>query len=153
MQIIRNTLNHYIWKLSVLRIITQSHIKVKVKLATVVEGDQKAPVSIATTQRCRGGCDSSQDHSTLSLIHTLYCWVLSKEVSSTIFKVFGMMWPGIEPKSSSALANTLPIRPMSWLDRNRKYIIVSKSLLNWNSYLKPYICVQIIYIRNSYLIL
>ena len=26
-----------------------------VKLATVVEGDQKAPFSIATTPRCRGG--------------------------------------------------------------------------------------------------
>ena len=33
---------------------------------------------------------------TLPLIHTLYCWVLSKEVSSTIFKVFGMTRPGIE---------------------------------------------------------
>ena len=28
---------------------------VKVELATVVEGDQKAPFSIATTPRCRGG--------------------------------------------------------------------------------------------------
>ena len=27
----------------------------KVKLATVVEDDQKAPFSIATTPRCRGG--------------------------------------------------------------------------------------------------
>ena len=26
-----------------------------VKLATVVEGDQKAPFSIATTPRCKGG--------------------------------------------------------------------------------------------------
>ena len=31
---------------------------VKVKLATVVEGDQKAPFSIATIQRRRGGCYS-----------------------------------------------------------------------------------------------
>ena len=30
----------------------------KVKLATVVEGDPKAPFSIATTPRCRGGCYS-----------------------------------------------------------------------------------------------
>ena len=29
--------------------------KVKVKLATVVEGDQKAPFSIATTPRYNGG--------------------------------------------------------------------------------------------------
>ena len=39
---------------------------------------------------------------------TLYCWVLSKEVSSTIFKVFGMTWPRIEPRSPGPLANTLP---------------------------------------------
>ena len=30
-------------------------IKVKSKLATIVEGDQKAPFSIATTPRYRGG--------------------------------------------------------------------------------------------------
>ena len=30
----------------------------KVKLATVVEGDQKAPFSIAATPRCRGGRNS-----------------------------------------------------------------------------------------------
>ena len=30
----------------------------KVKLATIVEGDPKAPFSIATTPRCRGGCYS-----------------------------------------------------------------------------------------------
>ena len=29
----------------------------KVKLATVVKGDPKAPFSIATTPKCRGGCD------------------------------------------------------------------------------------------------
>ena len=29
--------------------------KVKVKLVTVVEGDQKAPFSIATTPRCKRG--------------------------------------------------------------------------------------------------
>ena len=33
-------------------------LKVKVKLATLVEGDTKAPFSIATTPRCRGGCYS-----------------------------------------------------------------------------------------------
>ena len=34
-----------------------THIR-KVKLATIVEGDQKALFSIATTLRCRGGCYS-----------------------------------------------------------------------------------------------
>ena len=29
--------------------------KIKVKLVTLVEGDPKAPFSIATTPRCRGG--------------------------------------------------------------------------------------------------
>ena len=29
--------------------------RLKVKMATVVEGNQKAPFSIDTTQRCRGG--------------------------------------------------------------------------------------------------
>ena len=41
----------------------------------------------------------SLDCSNLPLIRTLYCWVLTKEVSSIIFKVFGMMQPGIEPRS------------------------------------------------------
>ena len=39
--------------------------------------------------------------------------MLSKEVSSTIFKVFGMTRPGIELRSPRPLANTLPTRSMS----------------------------------------
>ena len=50
----------------------------------------------------------SLDCSTLPSIRTLYCWVLSKEVSSTIFKVFGMTWPGIEHRSPGPLVNNLP---------------------------------------------
>ena len=34
---------------------TKAPIGQLVKLATLVEGDPKAPFSIATTQRCRGG--------------------------------------------------------------------------------------------------
>ena len=37
---------------------THTHTIVKVKLATVVEGDPKAPFLIDTTPRCRGGCYS-----------------------------------------------------------------------------------------------
>ena len=82
-------------------------------MATVVEGDQKALFSIATTPRCMGGRYSfSLDCSTLLFIRTLYCWVLSKEVSNTIFKVFGMKQPGSEPRSRGTLANTLPTRLM-----------------------------------------
>ena len=45
----------------------------------------------------------SLDCSTIPLICTLYCWVLSKEVSSTIFWVFGMTRPGIEHRSPGPL--------------------------------------------------
>ena len=38
--------------------ITKNKYIVKVKLATIVEGDPNAPFSIATTPRCRGGRDS-----------------------------------------------------------------------------------------------
>ena len=48
----------------------------------------------------------SMDCSTLPLIRTFYCWVLSKEVSSTIFKVFDTTWHGIEPRSPGPFANT-----------------------------------------------
>ena len=54
----------------------------------------------------------SLDCSTLPSIRTLYCWVLSKEVSSIIFKVFGITQPGIEPRSPGPLGNTLPTRPI-----------------------------------------
>ena len=79
--------------------------KVKVKLATVVEGDQKAPFSIAT-EVLGWALVLSLGCSTLSSTSTLYWWVLSKEVSSTIFKVFGMTQPGIEPRSPRPSANT-----------------------------------------------
>ena len=41
--------------------------------------------------------------------------MLNQEVSSTIFKVSGITWPGIEPRSPGPLANTLPIWPNSQL--------------------------------------
>ena len=34
---------------------TKGIMKIKVKLATIVEGNPKAPFSIATTPMCRGG--------------------------------------------------------------------------------------------------
>ena len=40
------------------------------------------------------------------MMRTLYCVVLSKEVASTIFKVFSMTRHGIEPRSPGLLANT-----------------------------------------------
>ena len=60
----------------------------------------------------------------LLLILTLMCWVLSKVASSTIFWVFGMTWPGIEPQSSGPLADTLLIRPMArWFMYDTVYLI------------------------------
>ena len=48
--------------------------KVKVKLATVIEGDPKAPFSIATTLRCRRrALLHSLDCSPLLMIRTLKC--------------------------------------------------------------------------------
>ena len=46
-------------------------------------------------------------------MRTLYCRVLSKKVSSTIIKVFGMTLPGIEPWSPEPLATTLHFEPMA----------------------------------------
>ena len=43
----------------------------------------------------------------------ILCWVLSKEASSTIFWVFGITRPGIEPRSPRPLARKLTILPMS----------------------------------------
>ena len=40
--------------------------------------------------------------------------MFSKEVSSTIFKVFGMTQPGTEPRSPGSFANILSTGPMSW---------------------------------------
>ena len=66
----------------------------------------------------------SLDYSTLHLIRTLYCWVLNKEVSSVIFKVFGMTRPGIEPKSPRPLVNTLHTRPISRIHINALFLRV-----------------------------
>ena len=78
----------------------------KINYGTVVKGDLKAPFSIATTPKFYG-----RVLLLLPLICSLKYWVLSKEASSTIFGVFGMTQPGIEPKSPKPLANTLTIMP------------------------------------------
>ncbi len=70
----------------------------------------------------------SLDCSTLPAIRTLYPRVLSKEVSSTIFKVFDMTQPGIEPRSPGTLANTLPTRPMSRSNDNYICLIYENNL-------------------------
>ena len=98
-------------------------IYISKKLATVVEGDPKAPFSIATAPRYRGrrysfpgllhfslingdlkvpffiastgkGATHFLGLLYLPLIHTLYCWMLSKEVSDTIFE--SLVWFHLE---------------------------------------------------------
>ena len=70
--------------------------------------------SIATTPTCWGGATPFPGLVRFTLDTHLYCWVFSKEISKTIFWIFGMTRPGIEPRSPRSLANTLPTRPMSW---------------------------------------
>ena len=82
-------------------------------MATIVEGDSKAPFSIATTPRCRGG-----RYSFPWLLHfTLDSYLIMLSVKQGGIKyhfwVFGMTRPGIEPRSPGPLANTLTARPMS----------------------------------------
>ena len=73
----------------------------------MVEGDPKAPFSIATTPRCRGG-----RYSFPPLLHfTLDPYLIMLSVKQGGIKyhfwVFGMTRPGIEPRSPGPLANTL----------------------------------------------
>ena len=49
--------------------------------------------------------------------------MLSKVVSSSIFKVFGMTRPGIEPRSPGPLANTLTAGPIIFLSDASKVSI------------------------------
>ena len=63
----------------------------KVKWTTLVEGDLKAPFSMATRPRCRvGTLLHSLDCFTLPLILTLSSRVLSKVASSTLFE--SLIW-------------------------------------------------------------
>ena len=77
--------------------------EIKVKLATLVQGDPKTPFSIATTLRCRIG------RYFIPWIAPLYSWSVPYNAELNIFWVFGMTRPGIEPRSPGLLANTLLI--------------------------------------------
>ena len=52
--------------------------------------------------------------------------MLSKNASSTIFWVFGMTQPGIEPRSPGPLANTLTIMPMFYI-----ILIICLRIVKW----------------------
>ena len=69
--------------------------KVIVKLASLVEGDQKAPFSIATTPRCRGGRHSFP---WIAPVYT-YLVLLSVKQGGIKYHFKSTTWPGIEPRS------------------------------------------------------
>ena len=86
--------------------IYQTLYKRKVKMMTVVEGDPKAPLSIATTPRCRGW-----RYSFPGLLHFALIMLSVKQGGinyNYFFLVVVMTRPGIEPRSPVPLANTLP---------------------------------------------
>ena len=81
--------------------------KKKVKLATIVEGNPKAPFSIATTPMCRGGRYSFPGLLYFTLDPYLIMLSVKQGGIKYHFWVFGMTRPGIEPRSPGPLANTL----------------------------------------------
>ena len=79
----------------------------KVKLVTLVEGDPKAPFSIATTLRCRGGRYSIPK--SVSLYPYLIVLSVKQGGIKYHFWVIGITRPEIELRSLGPLANTLLI--------------------------------------------
>ena len=86
----------------------------KVKLATLVEGDPKAPFARATTLKCREGYYSIPWIAPVCLDPYLIMLSVKQGGIKYHFWVFGMTQHGIEPRSPGPLANTLLIRPMTW---------------------------------------
>ena len=77
----------------------------KVKLATLVQGDLKAPFTIVTSPRGRGGCYSFPGllHFTLDA----YLIMLSVKQGSIKYHFWSLWYDSIEPRSPGPLANTL----------------------------------------------
>ena len=73
----------------------------------------------------------SLDCSTLPSIHTLHCWVLSKDVWSTIFKFFGMT----RPRSPGPLVNTMSMSRSYFLKGKKQTIScrIRFRLRRWSS--------------------
>ena len=84
---------------------------------TVVEGNQKVPFSIATTPRYRGGRYSFPWITPLYpwyVSRVKYCWMLSKEVSSTILKTLLWRDMGLKPGFLDHWRTLYPLG--QWLD-------------------------------------
>ena len=95
-------------------------------MATVVEGDQKAPFSIATNRGAGEGATSFHGLLCFTLDTYLICWVLSKEVSSNIFKAFGMR---LNPGLPNLLRTLYPLDQWSGEISTNTCILVNGSIL------------------------
>ena len=87
-------------------------------LATIVEGNPKAPFSIATTPMCRGGRYSFPG----LLYFTLDLYLIMLSVKQGGIKYHFLTRPGIEPRSPGPLANTLTPRSMSGLTEYNRHL-------------------------------
>ena len=111
-----------------------------VMFATIVKGDPKAPFSIATTPKCRGGRYS------IPWIAPLYPWNLLYNDEDGIkyhFLVFGITRPGIEPWSPGPLVNTLLIRPIYEMTQKFRQYIDAQNLGVLNMHMSIYIYIYI----------
>ena len=78
----------------------------EIKLADHSQGRTEGSFSIATTPKCMWGCYSFSWIASLTLDSSLNCCALSKYATSTIFWVFGMTQPRIQPLVAQTSANT-----------------------------------------------
>ena len=102
-------------------------------MATVVEGNQNAPFSIATTPIYREGRYSFPWIALFILDTYLILLSVSKEVSSTIFKVFGMTRPGIKPRSPDSWRTLYPLD--QWVSRKKSFLILLILDLNCSKFI------------------
>ena len=121
-------------------------------MATVVEGDQKASFSIATTPRCREGTSPFLGLFPFTLDTFLILLSVKQGGIKYHFKSlwYDATWDGT-PRSPGSLANTLPTRPMTRLVYQCKfaytiYLSIYLSISVWYIYLSIYLSAS----TNSY---
>ena len=116
-------------------------------VVVVVEGDEKAPFSIATTPRGRRGHNSFP----WMLHFTLDTYLILPSVKQGgikyHFKVFGMTWPGIKPRCPGPLLNTLILLIYIYI-----YIYISSITNIYIEYIYAYPFYIYIYIYMSILV-
>ena len=83
------------------------------ELATVIEGDPKAPFSVATTPRCKGGRYSFSSMAPLIVDPYLIMLSVKEEITKYDFLCVWYNTTWTESQFSGSLENTLPTRQMS----------------------------------------